>query len=281
MKLSILANHCHVFPEEVRPNGSVSRLLQLMDHCGITQAVTFAPFAYQLKGTSFEGNEWLEKQIRTEKERLIGFGTIDFSSTNIAAQVKRIADMGFYGIKLHPAAQGFHLLSEKAYEVYQEAEKLGLFLSFHTGIHWHRLQDYHVIHYDEIAYHFPKLKISLEHVGGYHFFLDAVAVIVNNSRVREGKRVSNIYAGLTSVFDKDKNRYWYLDRDKLLDLLWQVGPDQLIFGLDFPYNQDDDVFPAIQTIKSLGLTPEQEHKILGGNLSIALGLENGKRVKET
>ena len=48
--MKIFANHAHVFPESVRPAGSIARLEQLLDTCRIDEAVCFAPFAYQLAG---------------------------------------------------------------------------------------------------------------------------------------------------------------------------------------------------------------------------------------
>ena len=38
----IFANHAHVFPKELRPEGSVDSLMRLMDDCGIEKAVAFA-----------------------------------------------------------------------------------------------------------------------------------------------------------------------------------------------------------------------------------------------
>lgn len=35
----IFANHAHVFPKELRPEGSVDSLMRLMDDCGIDKAV--------------------------------------------------------------------------------------------------------------------------------------------------------------------------------------------------------------------------------------------------
>ena len=34
------------------------------------------------------------------------------------------------------------MAGKELFEVYEEAEKQGLFLSFHTGLHWHRIADY-------------------------------------------------------------------------------------------------------------------------------------------
>lgn len=42
--MKIIANHAHVFQESKRPHGTISVLKQVMDECGISQAVAFAPF---------------------------------------------------------------------------------------------------------------------------------------------------------------------------------------------------------------------------------------------
>lgn len=268
--MQIFAHHAHVFPKSVRPHGTVERLLHLMDECGIERAVTFAPFAYQVGSTGSESCHWLADEIKGES-RLVGFGTVDFKSP-IADQVQAISDLGFRGIKLHPAAQKFDVLGEVAWEVYKEAERLGLFLTFHTGIHWHRIKDYQVIHFDEVAHHFPELRFSLEHVGGYHFLNEALAVILNNMRTRDGKRVSNVYGGLTSIFDRDKQRHWYLGPEKLNDVVWQVGEEQLIFGLDFPYNGVAETKLALEMLAEIDLSDEGRRNVLGGNLARVLGI---------
>ncbi len=269
----IFAHHAHVFPENVRSHGTVKRLLELMDACGIERAVAFAPFAYQVGTQGAESSIWLSKEIKDEA-RLVGFGTIDFDRP-IAEQVRAIHDLGFPGIKLHPAAQKFDVLGEPAWEVYREAERVGLFLTFHTGIHWHRIKDYQVIHFDEIAYHFPKLRFSMEHVGGYHFLNEAMAVILNNMRTQDGKRLSNVYGGLTSVFDRDKQRHWYMGPERLNDVVWQVGAQQLIFGLDFPYNGIAETKVALEMLGDVELSDDERRMVLGGNLERVLGLAEG------
>ena len=41
----IFANHAHVFPKEIRPEGSVESLMRFLDECEIDKAVAFAPFS--------------------------------------------------------------------------------------------------------------------------------------------------------------------------------------------------------------------------------------------
>lgn len=132
----IFANHAHVFPEEAKPGCGIDSLKALMDECSIERAVCFAPFPSQYEEYNMPGDciSWLAGAIKGD-ESLVGFGTVNFDSGDIAGQVNRIADFGFRGIKLHPAYQEFNIMGDKACEVYSAAQERGLFLSFHTGLH--------------------------------------------------------------------------------------------------------------------------------------------------
>ncbi len=262
MSLRITANHAHVFPRHIREDGTPEALLALMDACEIEQCMAFATFHGFLGPGDEEPNAWLAGAIRGSS-RLKGFGVIDFEKDDLRGQVDRIADLGFCGIKLHPAFQRFVIDGEKAFEVYRRAEELNLFLSFHTGVHWHRIADYNMLRFDEVAYHFKRLRFSMEHLGGYCFFNEGLAVMLNNQHDKENPR---LYAGLTSVFDTNENRAWNLNDQRIKDLLWQTGENASIFGLDFPYNGRQKVAYAIQHVKDLDIPQSAKEKILGGNL---------------
>ena len=264
----IFANHAHLYPREIRDNADAAALLEFLDETGIDRAVAFAPFPHRLKEENFaEGhNKWLYNEIKNEK-LLTGFGTVDFDK-DVSDEVKRIADYGFKGIKLHPQAQEFAIDGEKAFKVYAEAEKLGLFISFHTGIHWHRLRDSRVILFDEVGWNFPTLKFSMEHIGGYHFFNEALAVMVNNSREGTG----DVYAGWTTIRDRYGKDCWALTDEQLETVVLQTGEDHSIFGIDFPFCKKEDIIWDIDRINRLNLTNECKEKILGKTLEKVLGL---------
>ena len=238
-------------------------------------AVCFAPFNHQTErvGIKINQNKWLYEEIKNEKN-LIGFGTINFDIGSINEQVKEIKALGFKGIKVHPAAQEVKVDGRELFEVYAEAEKQGLFVSFHTGLHWHRIKDYSMLLFDEVAYNFPDLKFSMEHVGGYSFFREALLVMNNNSR-----KGNNIYAGLTSIsMEKDalgnlRQGAWSLTDDDLCTLIHQTGEKNSIFGLDFPYKSAEYTKNSIERIKSLPISEEAKRGILGENLRSALNIK--------
>ena len=132
--MKIIANHAHVFQESKRPHGTISVLKQVMDECGISQAVAFAPFPRHFnydEEPNTNPNRWLYSKIKDD-DRLYGFGVIDMNKDNVVEQVQEIYDLGLNGIKMHPAFQHFAVDDKKAYSVYEKAEQLGLPISFHT-----------------------------------------------------------------------------------------------------------------------------------------------------
>lgn len=266
--MEIIANHAHIFQKEVHEDGSVESLKRFLYECGIDKAVCFAPFESYFNSNGESPNRWLYEQIKND-DSLLAFGTIDFTRDNFTEQVEEIYGLGFSGIKIHPAFQKIKIDEDRACQVYEAAERRGLPISFHTGIHWHRISSYNTLLYDEVAYRFPKLKICMEHVGGHSFFNEAVAVMCNNG--------DRIYAGLTSVFHRDTHKYWYLGKEKVKELIWLTSIDQCVFGLDFPYTKPGQIQDAMKAmrecIEEMQLDDDAVEKVFGGNLLRMIGRE--------
>src|SRR5947207_1086862 len=140
-----LAHHAHVFPASVKADGTIDRLLRLLDACAIDRALCFAPYPHQMEDA--DPNRWLAGELAS-KSRLLGFGTIDLRRANVKDQVAAVADLGFRGLKLHPNAQQWDILSPRAFEVYAAAQELDLLCTFHTGVHYYRIAHYNVLNFD-------------------------------------------------------------------------------------------------------------------------------------
>ena len=273
----IYANHAHLFPKNTKPNADIDKLKELMDACNIEKAVCFAPFQNQMDMYDVSTNQnpvdWLANEIKNEPS-LVGFGSINFERNDLKDQVKHIKASGLLGIKIHPAYQEVKVDSPQLFEVYEQAEKEDLFLSFHTGLHWHRIRDYQMLLFDEVAYNFPKLRFTMEHMGGYSFFKEALLVMNNNSR----DEIQHVFAGWTSIpmgedeFGNLRRGVWSLTDDDLCDLIYQTGPKRSMFGLDFPYNGIEKTQKAIDRIKNLPISEEAKKGILGENLKRELKL---------
>jgi predicted TIM-barrel fold metal-dependent hydrolase len=266
----MFVNHVHLLPPELRADGTLDAYLQLADEFGFEGAVCFAPFSYQYAKTNLSGNhnKWLHTTIK-HRENLVGYGTLD-PVKPAALQVRQIADLGFRGIKLHPPAQKFAIFGDWARDAYEAMEELGLIADFHLGIHWHRLKDYDPLDCDEIAWHYPNLNMVFEHVGGWHYYRQVLAIITNNKSRR------NLYAGIASVLNKQDQRYWYLGPEGVDDCHWQIGADLLIYGLDFPYNRTAEIASDLEQIRHFNWPQKDIDALLGGNLKRLLGLVEGE-----
>ena len=267
----MFVNHVHLFPREIRENATLEAYLQLADRFGFEGAVCFAPFSYQFATARFPGNhnKWLAQTIAPHPN-LVGYGTLDHEKPG-APQVEEMAELGFKGIKMHPPAQKFAIFGDWARSAYAAMEQHSLTADFHLGVHWHRLKDYDPLDCDEIAWHFPGLRMVYEHVGGWHYYRQVLAVITNNKA-----RGNHLYAGIASVLNKHSQRYWYLGPEGLDDCRWQIGPDLLIYGLDWPYNREKEIAADLEQIRALPWPQDDIDALLGGNLKRLLGLTDGQ-----
>jgi predicted TIM-barrel fold metal-dependent hydrolase len=265
----MFVNHVHLMPKWCREDATLEAFDRLSEKLGFEGAVCFAPFSYRVGPEGIDPNQWLHETIGG-REELVGYGTLD-PEKEPEPQVRQIADLGFKGIKLHPPAQKFEIFGDWARRAYAQMEKDDLIADFHLGVHWHRLRDYDPLLCDEIAYHFPKLRMVYEHVGGWHYYRQVLSVITNNML-----RGNHLYAGIASVLDRESQRYWYLGKEGLEECRWQIGEDLLIYGLDFPYNQAPQIERDIALIRSLDWPSEAIEGLLGGNLKRLLGMTPGQ-----
>ncbi len=273
----IFANHAHLYPAGTRPGASLDDLKRLLDECGIEKCVCFAPFPDRLEELTGgrESLKWIENEIRNEPA-LVGFGTLDFKRGDLRAQVREAAERGLKGLKIHPAVQEIAVTAPALLEVYDEAQSRGLFISFHTGLHWHRIADYQILLFDEVAWRFPLLRFSMEHVGGSAFFRQALLVMCNNEPRHSENGLRHVYAGWTSIamerdeFGSERRGPWSLTDDELCDLVHQTGPEASIFGLDFPFKKAPYIRASIDRVLALPISDEAKAGILGGNLQRVL-----------
>jgi predicted TIM-barrel fold metal-dependent hydrolase len=256
-------NHIHVFPPELRPNAAPADMAALAADLKIEGGVFFAPFSYQWPGS--DSNGWLAREL-LRYPSFAGFGTLD-PAKPARDQVMRASDLGFRGIKIHAAAQHFPLNCEWIMEGYAQMERLGMVADFHLGVHGYRIKEYHPLLLDEVAHRFPELPMVLEHVGGWHFFRDAVAVIANHTTSERAL----LFAGIASVLDRERQKEWYLGPAGVADMVWQIGAEHMIYGTDFPYNGRDHIAQDLADLQAMGLSPSALAAILGDNLRALLG----------
>ena len=261
----MFVNHCHLLPPGLFAaddplRGTPGGLLAAMDNLGIDRAVVFAPLPGFIPDAR-EANQWLWEQVR-DNERFTGFMTLNPVDSRSLPLMQEFAAKGLCGLKIHPPAFRARLDDEAAYPFYELAATLSLPILFHTGVHGWLLENYMPILLDRVAHQFPDLKIIVEHMGGWEFFDQALAVVRNNR---------NCYAGITSTLAAQWA--WYLTPDRLRYMALMVGVERVIFGTDYPFRTSEDIGQDIQVVREVFGNPETVDRILGANLAALLGCE--------
>ncbi len=269
--MEIFANHAHVFPDDVRQEGSIESLLRLMDTCEIARAVCFAPHRHKMRELGYaEPNRWLAEAIADEP-RLVGFANINPTEQDAVQRLELSLDIGLVGCKLHPAMDRYDVLDPRAMDFYAAAEEHAVLLDFHVGPHWYRIQHYHPLKFDEIAFAFPRLPMVLEHLGGLPFYHDVLAVLGNNLPLG---RPGHLFGGITSVLNRELQKLWYLGIERVAEAIFILGEDMPIYGLDFPYNPVELVQAELAQLRTLELSAEGLGKLFGGNLERAINIRS-------
>jgi len=257
-----ILNHCHVMPEGVKKDdpswGTIPVLKKWMNELGVSKAIAFAPFYYQMED---DPNEWLQQAIADEPD-FIGYAAINPKEDDAVDRLRSQVERGFRGAKFHPPIYKVQINDPAIDDFYAAAEELGIVIHYHTGVHGWYLRKYEPILIDDVAQNHPNLRIVMAHVGGRAFFDQAFAVLQNNK---------NCYAGLAQT--RRDTVAWHLTPERIKLLLDGIGPDRIIYGADFPYNDLAILRDDIEWVRGWGLSDEDTEKILGGNIARLLGIE--------
>jgi predicted TIM-barrel fold metal-dependent hydrolase len=255
----IWVNHCHLLPshhhdKEVPVGGTIDAWLHTVaPRLGIERAVAFAPFPHQLK----DGNDWLAS-VLPRYPQIVGCATIHPLSPNAPQRLKHfVEEHGFVAAKLHPPVMKFRVNDPEMDPYYTMAARLGIPITFHTGVHGWRLRDYEPMLFDDVAERHPDLKIIMAHVGGTAQFNQALAVLQNRK---------NVYAELAQTRRILRGYCWHLSDENINMLLKSIGPHRIIYGTDWPWANGEQIDLDIQRIRSWDITDAEKAMILGGNL---------------
>ena len=271
-------SHCHVGVvgfglERTNPEiGTLPALLKILDAAGVEGAVVFAPFPFPGLGWPGEAAErfgdpnwWLQEQL-AQHPRLAGFACINPGDPDAAERLKVAAGAGMAGAKIHPPVQRFTVNDPAIDSFFAAAEALGVPIHIHTGVHGGRLRTYMPLLLDDVCQAHPNLPIIMDHIGGYAFFDQALAVLHNNK---------NCYVGLTQCSGRDAR--YAVPPDRIDMLLRTVGPERIVYGFDYPWNTDNEqaLKDDIAWVESWRIPAADKELILGGNIRRLIGRASG------
>lgn len=149
---------------------SVQRLLSAFDDAGVEMGVLL-PLRSESYGW-IVSNEYIAQTAAQAPDRLIGFAGVSPLRHDAAAELRyAIETLGLKGLKLHPPIQMFTPADPACFPVYEAMQHYDLPVLFHTGSGPSQLSDRysnpHLV--DEVAVHFPRLKIVMAHAGRFWY----------------------------------------------------------------------------------------------------------------
>lgn len=247
--------HLHFFPDKIAgkamdilaakadlapfTNGTLADTEKKMDDWGVDKGVmlSIATNERQMKSVNNFAAEFLKSQ------KIIPFASVYPGAETELEELERIKSMGFKGIKLHPEYQDFEVADEKAFGIYEYAEKNNLIVMLHAGRDKGYPDSFLSPPKSIRAVHdtFPRLKIVAAHLGGWRAWED----------------VHRYLAG-TDVFFDTSMTAGYIDEALMKKIVFKHGTERILFGSDCPWNS---VPKTRALIESIGLSAGDLDKI--------------------
>lgn len=240
----------------VRPamDGTVEGLLAAMDRHGVEASVVCS--IATRPGQFPTLLDWC-RGIRSP--RIIPFPSVHPEDPEAPAQLERVREEGFRGVKLHPYYQGFDLDEPRLFPLYGRIEALGLVLLMHTGYdlafaRFPRADPARVL---TVIERFPGLKIITTHFGGWE----------------DWERVEELLVGRRLYMDVSHCQ-GEIDDEQARRILLAHPPEYLLFGSDAPWSDPGGTREWIRR-----LLPDQRRleALFHDNAVRLLGLEETRR----
>lgn len=250
---------------------STKALLNAMDEAQIETSVV-----HPLRSESVQwivSNEFIADVVKEAPDRLIGFAGVTPYSTDAVPELKHaIEDLGLRGLKLHPPMQMFNPGDALNFPVYEQMQSYGLPILFHTGSGPTQMSDRysnpHLL--DEVAVHFPNLKIMMAHAGRF-WYQETLTMM---------RRHPNIYVDISATVGKATG--YGLLLFLLVAMKEVVGNvDRVLFASDYPWYQPKQMLDLLKGAQEaskalpepLHITDEDIRKITDTNARKVLNLK--------
>ena len=261
--MRVIDVHTHIFPERIAAKatmaiaeqfplpeppshyGSAAELLDVLSTAGIDYAMVFSA------ATTEHQVEHINRYILSEAEahsRFIPCGTLHAAYEHYRDELRFLRNHGVHGVKIHPECQHFALDDERLFPMYQEMERLDMFLIAHMGDP--RVNVSGPKHMIPIAETFPKLRCIAAHLGNWEDW--------DIEKIRPLTKLPNVYTDISSTFS------YVRDKAPLYPILREYDPTHIFFGSDYPiWCPRKELAKVLQ----LGLEPEFLEDILFNNFA--------------
>ncbi len=262
--MAIIDVHVHAFPDDLaaraipqleagagvaaRLDGTVSALLRSMDRAGIARAVICS-----IATRPGQFQKILDWSLQVRSARLVPLPSVHPSHPEALAQVRAVKDAGLPGIKIHPYYQDFYLDDPRLAPFFACIEDCGLLVLCHTGfdIAFPRERRADPERILRVAARHPGLRLIATHLGAWEDWDEVERRLIGRPVLLE----TSFALG-------------YAPPERVRRMLLDHPADCILFGSDSPWA---DQAEELERLRALGLPPEREAALLGGNAARLLG----------
>lgn len=174
----------------------------------------------------------------------------DMGDKEKRAEVERVIDLGFKGVKIHPDIQRVETDSESLFAIYEAIEgRIALYI--HAGDARYDFSSPKKI--AKIKKRFPNLTIIAAHLGGY----------------QRWEEFEEVYGEKNIYFDTS-SALWAMNPERAREIILSYDCEKIFFGTDYPVKS---IGEELELLEKLELSDEILEKILYKNASKFLGFE--------
>ena len=257
----IIDFHTHIFPEALAPrtienlankakisaysDGTMQGLLTSMNETGIDRSVILPVVTKPSQFMSI--NEFAQSVNNLYSDRLISFGGIHPDTEDYQGELRKIKNMGFSGIKLHPDYQGVMIDDPRMMRIIEFADALDLIIVTHAGVD---------IGLPEPVHCPPERAVKvLEKLKPKRF------VLAHYGAWNQWQQVDEILAGMDVYFDTGFI-FDYIGQDLFMKIYEKHPKDKILFATDSPWS---DASRSVAAVRSLPISEKEKEDILGNN----------------
>lgn len=279
--------HTHTFPEKIAAialhrlqtmshnavftDGTVAGLQKSMRIAGVTHSVILPVVTNPEKAAHINDISI----AHTTDDGLIYFGGIHPDTQEAVKELKRLADSGIKGIKLHPLQQGVNIDDIRYLRILEQCGQLGLIVVLHAGADpgfpgQERVTPKMIRHaLDQVG----PVKLVAAHMGSLMYWDTVPEYLLDTSVYIDTSFALGKMAQTEELFYTDE-QLQLLTEEHFCQLVSLFGKDRVLFGTDSPWNRQIytrkqiDSLPLDKNVKDhiyylnacrlLGLTPSKD-----------------------
>lgn len=281
----IIDIHTHIFPDKIADstlkilsgkshtqpftNGTLDGLLNSMKHFHVDVSIIL-PVATKPEQVTKINDNAAHINEKFSDTGIISFASIHPDFEKFRAELSRVKNLGFKGLKIHPVYQNTNLDDKKFLRIFDRAAELDLIVITHAGLD---------IGFPGKINCTPKMaRHVVEEIGAFKFILAHMGGWKSWDEVADELSGVNVFLDTAFSTGKIPNSYDYystdevqmLDAKKFMKLYKIFGADKILFGTDSPW---DSQGTTIDFINALPIDDADKNKIFSGNAKKLLRLK--------